>query len=124
MQRNFLLIKQDTLFNGANGMNAIISKIIFGLSLALSGLGFAQNPVSINAKVVSPSGAKFLQQLDDRTEAFPRALRNQQKSEFDVLQLMVMLNQSANIEVKLDELISEQQKTNKLLTQLLALRSK
>jgi hypothetical protein len=92
--------------------------------LILSGVGFAQASVSINSKVVSTSGMKFLQQLDNRTEAFPRALRNQQKSEFDVLSLMVVLNQTANIEDKLGKLVAEQQKTNKLLAQVLALKSK
>jgi len=67
-------------------------------ALMISEIGFSQPSVSINSKVVSTSGIKFLQQLDNRTEAFPRALRNQQKSEFDVLSLMVMFNQTANIE--------------------------
>lgn len=94
------------------------------IALMISGIGFTQPSASINSKVISTSGMKFLEQLDDRTGAFPRALRNQQKSEFDVLSLMVVLNQTANIEDKLNRLVSEQEKTNKLLAQILASRSK
>jgi len=105
-------------------MKSIKLPIALICGLALSGISFAQSPVSINSKVVSSSGMQFLQQLDNKTEGYPRALRNQQKSEFDVLSLMVMLNQTANIEDKLNKLVSEQQKTNKLLAQIVATKSK
>lgn len=72
-------------------------------------------PLVVNAEAVGQSSLRFLEQLDDQMPGFVRGLSYQKPTEFNALQMAVMLNQSANIEKKLDVLIAEMRETNRLL---------
>ena len=59
----------------------------------------------------------FLEKIDGSMPRVIRGLSHQNAKEFNAMQFAVMLNESANIERKLDILIAEIRKTNKLLAQ-------
>lgn len=93
-------------------------KIIKATLIAVSLLGaFALNaaPLVVNSDAVGKSSLRFLEQLDDQMPGYVRGLSYQKPTEFKALQMAVMLNQSANIEKKLDLLITEMRETNRLL---------
>ncbi|STX81252.1 Uncharacterised protein [Legionella busanensis] len=94
----------------------MLKKILFTVGvLFVSTLTAAT--LKMNTDAVGEKAAHFLEHLDDTVRAFPRALRHQNHVEFDALQLSLLLNQSANIEQKLDVLIAELRKTNQLLAE-------
>ena len=72
-------------------------------------------PLAVNSDAVGKSSLRFLEQLDDQMPGYIRGLSYQKPTEFKALQLAAMLNQSANIEKKLDLLIAEMRETNRLL---------
>ncbi|MGL6029429.1 MAG: hypothetical protein ACRC0M_06560, partial [Legionella sp.] len=72
-------------------------------------------PLAINHDAVGKSSLRFLEQLDDQMPGFVRGLSYQKPAEFNALHFAAMLNQSANIEKKLDILIAEMRETNRLL---------
>ena len=69
----------------------------------------------VNSDAVGKSSLRFLEQIDDQMPGFVRGLSFQKPTEFNALQFAAMLNQSANIEKKLDLLIAEMRETNRLL---------
>lgn len=91
---------------------------------ALLAIGFVSpiqaSVLKINTNATGKQATSFLETLDGRTEGFVRALRRGSQIDFEALQLVVLLNQTANLENKLDKLISNQQKTNALLAKLIA----
>lgn len=90
--------------------------IILALGLFCAALVNAA-PLKLNQDAMGKPAMHFLQQLDEAMPPYLRALSFQKPSEFDALQMAVMLNQSANIEKKLDLLIEEIRETNRLLKQ-------
>lgn len=93
-----------------------IKKFLLLIPLALvTGSIYAEGGMSINPKAVGKNGIDFLKHLDDETDGYIRALRNGSRADFDTLSLVVFMNQTANIERKLDILINELHKNNELL---------
>lgn len=76
---------------------------------------YAEGGMSINPNAVGNNGINFIKRLDDETDGYIRALRNGSQADFDTLSLVVFMNQTANIERKLDILINELHKNNELL---------
>lgn len=72
-------------------------------------------PLGVNSEAIGKSSLRFLEKIDDQMPGFVRGLSYQKPTEFNALQFAVMLNQSANIENKLDLLIAEMRETNRLL---------
>ena len=72
-------------------------------------------PLTVNPEATGKSSLHFLEQIDDKMPGFVRGLSRQNSTEFSALQFAAMLNQSANIEKKLDLLIAEMRETNRLL---------
>jgi hypothetical protein len=72
-------------------------------------------PLVVNSDAVGKSSMRFLEEIDDQMPGFVRGLSYQKPTEFNALQFAAMLNQSANIEKKLDLLIAEMRETNRLL---------
>jgi len=100
------------------GMKEKTMRTIKGTLIAASLLGAcALNaaPLAVNSDAVGKSSLRFLEQIDDQMPGFVRGLSYQKPTEFNALQMAVMLNQSANIEKKLDALIAEMRETNRLL---------
>lgn len=87
----------------------LVAACIFG-SCTLSAA-----PLAINSDAVGKSSLRFIEQIDDLMPGYIRGLSNQKPTEFNALQFAAMLNQSANIEKKLDILIAEMRETNRLL---------
>lgn len=94
------------------------SNLVLGLCLAACGFNAWSDSLTINNKAVGKSGHRYLSSLDYATEGAVRALRRSSEVDFDVLKLSAFMNESANIEQKLDILISEMRKTNQLLANL------
>lgn len=93
-------------------------RIIKGFLITANLLGACTlnaTPLAVNADAVGKSSLRFLEQIDDQMPGFVRGLSYQKPMEFNALQMAVMLNQSANIEKKLDVLIAEMRETNRLL---------
>lgn len=93
-------------------------RTIKGILVAASLLGAcALNaaPLVVNSDAVGKLSMRFLEQIDDQMPGFVRGLSFQKPTEFNALQFAAMLNQSANIEKKLDLLIAEIRETNRLL---------
>lgn len=93
-------------------------KIIKGTLIAVSLLGAGAlnaTPLTVNSDAVGKSSLQFLEQIDNQMPGFIRGLSYQKPTEFNALQMAAMLNQSANIEKKLDLLIAEMRETNRLL---------
>ncbi len=94
-------------------MRTIKAALIAASLLGVSALNAA--PLAVNPDAVGKSSLRFLEQIDDQMPGFVRGLSFQKPTEFNALQMAVMLNQSANIEKKLDLLIREMRETNRLL---------
>lgn len=94
-------------------MRTIKAALIAASLLGFSALNAA--PLTVNTDAVGKSSLRFLEQIDDQMPGFVRGLSFQKPTEFNALQMAVMLNQSANIEKKLDLLIREMRETNRLL---------
>ena len=82
-------------------------RMIKGVLIAASLLGACAlnaTPLTVNKDAVGKSSLRFLEQLDNQMPGYVRGLSYQKPTEFNALQLAAMLNQSANIEKKLDVL--------------------
>ncbi|ERH42681.1 hypothetical protein N751_16490 [Legionella pneumophila str. Leg01/11] len=93
-------------------------RIIKGILIVTSLFGACAlnaTPLTVNSGAVGKSSLQFLEQIDEQMPGFVRGLSYQKPTEFNALQMAVMLNQSANIEKKLDVLIAEMRETNRLL---------
>lgn len=71
--------------------------------------------LQINQSVSGKGAGNFLSQLDERTDGAIRIMHVNSKAEFDTMFFASFLNQTANIEQKLDVLIAEMRKNNELL---------
>lgn len=92
--------------------------VVLGLCLAACSLNSWSDSLTINNKAIGKNAQHYLSTLDDATEGYVRALRRGSEVDFDALQLVVTMNQTANIEKKLDILIDEIRKNNQLLAGL------
>tara|TARA_Y100000588_G_scaffold394902_1_gene518191 strand:- start:2977 stop:3273 length:297 start_codon:yes stop_codon:yes gene_type:complete len=72
-------------------------------------------PLVVNPDAQGKKSEQFLEKIEDQMAPYVRALSYQKPSEFSALQFATMLNESANIEKKLDILIAEIRETNRLL---------
>lgn len=93
-------------------------RTIKGALIAVSLLGACAlnaTPLVVNADAVGTSSWRFLEQIDNQMPGYVKTLSNHRPTEFNALQFAAMLNQSANIEKKLDVLIAEMRETNRLL---------
>ena len=84
---------------------------------ALTLISSACFSMEVNKQALGESGSSFVQSIDDQISGYVRALRRGSEVEFDALKLSMFMNQTANIEKKLDILISETRKNNRLLAQ-------
>lgn len=91
---------------------AVIILALFAFS------SFASNTLTISSKATGKSAVAYLQSLDNQTDGYLRALRRGSQVDWDALVMSVQLNQSANLEAKLDILIAEMRKNNELLAKL------
>lgn len=91
-----------------------IKTTLIALSL-LGACALNAAPLVVNSEAVGKSSMQFLEKIDDQMPGFVRGLSYQKPTEFNALQFAAMLNQSANIEKKLDVLIAEMRETNRLL---------
>ena len=97
-------------------MRRVKSIVYVAMSVAAMGVVYATNTtLSINNNAVGKPGADFVKQVDDSTDGYIRALRNGSTADFDSLSLAVFINQTANIEKKIDILIDEMRKNNAYL---------
>ncbi len=71
--------------------------------------------MDVNKQAVGDKGTAFVKTIDDQVGGYVRALRRGSQVEFDALSLAMFMNQTANIEKKLDILINETRKNNRLL---------
>jgi hypothetical protein len=76
--------------------------------------------LQINQSVSGKGAGNFLSQLDERTDGTIRIMHANSKTEFDTMFFESFLNQTANIEQKLDVLIAEMRKNNELLQRRLS----
>ncbi|KTC87662.1 hypothetical protein [Legionella drozanskii] len=88
--------------------------IILALGLVSAALANAA-PLKLNQDAIGKPALHFIQQIDEAMPPYIRALSFQKPTEFKALQFAALLNQSANIEKKLDLLIEEIRETNRLL---------
>ena len=95
-------------------MNILKASIIAASLLGVTVLNAA--PLVVNAEAVGKSSLNFLEQLDDQMPGYIRGLSYQKPTEFQALQFAAMLNQSANIEKKLDVL--RRMEENPMITQV------
>lgn len=106
-------------------MKSIITKIM--LSVAIMGLTTmaysSQSSMTINPNALGKNAVGFLKEVDSKTEPYLRVLRRQSQISFDALQLAVYMNQSENMEKKMDILIREIRKSNDLLAKLVTEKS-
>lgn len=91
-----------------------VKSVLMAASL-LGACALHATPLAVNSNAVGKSSLRFLEQIDNQMPGYVRALSYQKPTEFNALQMAVMLNQSANIEKKLDVLIAEMRETNRLL---------
>ena len=85
---------------------------VIAVALIASTTGYA---LQINQSVSGKGAGNFLSQLDERTDGTIRIMHANSKTEFDTMFFASFLNQTANIEQKLDVLIAEMRKNNELL---------
>lgn len=76
--------------------------------------------LQVNQSVSGKGAGHFLSQLDERTDGTIRIMHANSKTEFDTMFFTSFLNQTANIEQKLDVLIVEMRKNNELLQRRLS----
>ena len=87
--------------------------LLLATLVAAMGVVYATNTtLSINNNAVGKPGADFVKQVDDSTDGY---IRNGSTADFDSLSLAVFINQTANIEKKIDILIDEMRKNNAYL---------
>lgn len=84
--------------------------------LALTLVSSASFSMEVNKQALGDKGASFVKTIDDQIGGYVRGLRRGSQVDFDALQLAMFMNQTANIEKKLDILISETRKNNQLLS--------
>ena len=84
-------------------------------AVALTVAASASFSMEVNKQAMGDSGVDFVQKVDDQMGGYVRALRRGSQANFDALSLTMFMNQTANIEKKLDILIAETRKNNKLL---------
>ncbi len=97
-------------------MRGVKSVVCLAMLVAVMGVIYAANTtLSVNNNAVGKPGADFIKQVDDSTDGYIRALRNGSTADFDSLSLAVFINQTANIEKKIDILIDEMRKNNAYL---------
>lgn len=96
-------------------MKAIKTTLIVASLLGASTLN--ATPLVVNQEAVGKSSQRFIEQIDDLMPGYIRGLSSQKPTEFNALAFATMLNQSANIEKKLDSLIAQMRETNRLLKQ-------
>lgn len=90
------------------------SKVIkIALISLLASTSFA---MKVNNEAVADKGINFVKTIDNQINGYLRALRRGSQVDFDALELTVFMNQTANIEKKLDILIDETRKNNRLLS--------
>lgn len=80
--------------------------------LLISSVSFS---MEVNKQALGDKGSSFVKTIDDQIGGYVRGLRRGSQVDFDALQLAMFMNQTANIEKKLDILISETRKNNQLL---------
>jgi hypothetical protein len=85
------------------------------LTALLTPMLLQATPLTVNTDAVGKRQLHFLETLDEKMAPYVRGLSFQKPSEFNALQFAAMLNESANIEKKLDILIAEIRETNRLL---------
>ncbi|GEM_PF-4762682 len=71
--------------------------------------------MEVNKQALGDKGSNFVKTIDDQIGGYVRGLRRGSQVDFDALQLAMFMNQTANLEKKLDILISETRKNNQLL---------
>jgi len=71
--------------------------------------------MEVNKQALGDKGSNFVKTIDDQIGGYVRGLRRSSQVDFDALELAMFMNQTANIEKKLDILISETRKNNQLL---------
>jgi len=72
--------------------------------------------MEVNKQVVGDKGLHFVKAIDDQMSGYIRVMRRSSERDFDALSLVIFMNQTANLEKKLDILINETRKTNRLLS--------
>lgn len=97
-----------------NALNRTIKATLIGASILGTGATLATS-LTVNSQAVGKSSLHFLEQIDEQMPGYVRGLSRQNTTEFNALTFAAMLNQSANIEKKLDLLIAEMRETNRLL---------
>lgn len=85
------------------------------LSMMAGSIYAGSATLSINDKAVGKNGVDFVKKIDEAIGGYVRALRQASAADFDSLNLVMFMNQTANIEQKLDILIAETRKNNQLL---------
>lgn len=71
--------------------------------------------MEVNKQAVQDKGIDFIKKVDSQIGGYVRAFRRGSEVDFDALSLVMFINQTANIEKKLDMLIYEIRKNNGLL---------
>lgn len=94
-----------------------IKNILLPLALiTMAGSLYANgNTLAVNDKAVGKNGVDFVKRIDDATGGYIRAMRHASEADFDTLKLAMFMNQTANMEQKLDILIAEMRRNNQLL---------
>ena len=113
---NGLSLKKEILMKN-------ISKSIAATALiAVSSLSFSASGLTVDKKAMGEAGDDFLRTISAKIQRMNYLvnLRRNTQDYFDVLNLLVYLNQSTQIEKKMDILISEMRRNNQLLTKVLA----
>lgn len=96
-----------------------MKKVIYSIFLIVMMSSFANassNSLVINKEAVGERGVSFIKSIDDQISGYVRAFRRGSQVDFDALKLVMFMNQTANLEKKLDILINETRKTNQLLS--------
>lgn len=90
--------------------------------LALSSMSLAAPGLNVNSQAIGSEGQDFLHTLSGRVQTMRHAvdLRRNMHDYFDVLNLLVYLNQSSQMEKKMDSLIGELRRNNQILEKILA----
>lgn len=98
-------------------IKSIVTAGVVAASLMAAQAGSA---LQVNSGVAGKGAANFLSLLDNKTDGYIRILHANSKTEFDTMFFEAFLNQTANLEQKLDVLIAEMRENNRLMKAQLA----
>lgn len=99
-----------------------IKKSILAIGLiAISSASFSTSGLNVDNRVMGGAGDDFLRTISGKIQTMNYLVNLRQNTQdyFDVLNLLVYLNQSSQLEKKMDVLIGEMRRNNKLLERVL-----